>query len=49
MPPHPHLLAGGLGVHVDEHMVYVAERVQRRVGLGESRASRVHEQVSGQP
>ena len=41
VPAHPHLLAGRLGVHVDEHVVDLAlERVQRRVGLAERRAVR---------
>jgi hypothetical protein len=49
IPAHADLLAGRLGVHVDDHVVdLVLERVQGGVDLGERRPSGVHEQVAAQ-
>ena len=49
VPAEADLLARGLGVHVDEHVVdLVAQRVQLRVGLGERRAPGVEEDAARQ-
>jgi hypothetical protein len=47
VPSHRDLLAGCLGVHVDEDVVGLAAQLeQQRVGLGEGRAACVHEDIA---